>query len=369
MDHFQAQKLNISPQFWAFIQDKRGVVYIANNDGILEFDGVKWRIIIGTYKKEFSSLAIDNYGRIFSGGNNDFGYLEVDSSGKLAFVSLLSFVDENDRDFGDVKTTQCINESVFFITDLKIFKWNRVEIKVWEMKEYLGWAFKIENQLYIWQYKKGLMILHNDSLKLIPDGEIFKEVIVTAMMPHTITNDKITSILIGELRRGLFLYDGKSIKPFKTQADEILINNFLYCGTRLSNGNFALGTFGGGLVVIDQYGKITSLVNKQNGLLDDVIISLYVDIYDGLWIGHETGVSRIELPSPLTRYDDRHGVTGLQPAKKLMHPVTDEAFGLNHCRLAVGRDYDSASPVRGVRTGGGDESMEISVQVQTASQQ
>ena len=32
--------------------------------------------------------------------------------------------------------------------------------------------------------------------------------------------------------------------------------------------------------------------------------------------------------------DDRHGVTGLQPAKKLMHPVTDDAFGLNHCRLA-----------------------------------
>jgi hypothetical protein len=35
----------------------------------------------------------------------------------------------------------------------------------------------------------------------------------------------------------------------------------------------------------------------------------------------------------------------------------------------VGRDYDSASPVRGVRTGGGEESMEISVQVQAGAQQ
>ncbi|WP_241076925.1 transglutaminase-like domain-containing protein, partial [Achromobacter xylosoxidans] len=40
-----------------------------------------------------------------------------------------------------------------------------------------------------------------------------------------------------------------------------------------------------------------------------------------------------------------------------------------HCRLAVGRDYDSASPVRGVRTGGGEESMEVSVQVRTTLQQ
>jgi transglutaminase-like putative cysteine protease len=41
----------------------------------------------------------------------------------------------------------------------------------------------------------------------------------------------------------------------------------------------------------------------------------------------------------------------------------------SHCRLAVARDYDSASPVRGVRNGGGEESMSISVQVQRAKQQ
>lgn len=35
----------------------------------------------------------------------------------------------------------------------------------------------------------------------------------------------------------------------------------------------------------------------------------------------------------------------------------------SHCRLAVGRDYDSAAPVRGMRHGGGAESMLVSVQV------
>jgi transglutaminase-like putative cysteine protease len=32
-----------------------------------------------------------------------------------------------------------------------------------------------------------------------------------------------------------------------------------------------------------------------------------------------------------------------------------------YCRLAVGRDYESAAPVRGVRRGGGDESMTVNV--------
>lgn len=35
-----------------------------------------------------------------------------------------------------------------------------------------------------------------------------------------------------------------------------------------------------------------------------------------------------------------------------------------YCRLAVGRDYDSAAPVRGVRRGGGEESMSVSVSVE-----
>jgi transglutaminase-like putative cysteine protease len=39
-----------------------------------------------------------------------------------------------------------------------------------------------------------------------------------------------------------------------------------------------------------------------------------------------------------------------------------------HCRLAVARDYDSASPVRGVRTGGGQESMTVDVEVQAGVQ-
>ena len=36
-----------------------------------------------------------------------------------------------------------------------------------------------------------------------------------------------------------------------------------------------------------------------------------------------------------------------------------------HCRLAIGRDYLSAAPVRGVRTGGGEESMVVEVAVRT----
>jgi transglutaminase-like putative cysteine protease len=40
-----------------------------------------------------------------------------------------------------------------------------------------------------------------------------------------------------------------------------------------------------------------------------------------------------------------------------------ERAGARHCRLAVGRDYLDAAPVRGVRRGGGHESMAVTVRV------
>lgn len=44
--------------------------------------------------------------------------------------------------------------------------------------------------------------------------------------------------------------------------------------------------------------------------------------------------------------------------------VTHQApAGAQHCRLAVGRDYHDAAPVRGVRRGGGKEALEVNVSV------
>ncbi|ARP92183.1 transglutaminase [Bordetella genomosp. 9] len=49
--------------------------------------------------------------------------------------------------------------------------------------------------------------------------------------------------------------------------------------------------------------------------------------------------------------------------------ITNRQFASEcHCRLAVARDYDSAAPVRGVRHGGGQESMRVSVEVRAMRQ-
>jgi transglutaminase-like putative cysteine protease len=46
-----------------------------------------------------------------------------------------------------------------------------------------------------------------------------------------------------------------------------------------------------------------------------------------------------------------------------------EEAGARHCRLAIGRDYLDAAPVRGVRRGGGNESMVVAVKVTSGQAQ
>ena len=50
--------------------------------------------------------------------------------------------------------------------------------------------------------------------------------------------------------------------------------------------------------------------------------------------------------------------------------VTHARFAAeSHCRLAIGRDYESAAPVRGMRRGGGDELMSVRVDVALRGEQ
>ena len=43
--NYSAKSYKAAPQNWAIQQDKRGVLYIGNNEGVLEYDGVSWRLI------------------------------------------------------------------------------------------------------------------------------------------------------------------------------------------------------------------------------------------------------------------------------------------------------------------------------------
>ena len=117
--NFPPSEYRAYSQNWAVTQDSRGIMYFANTDGLLEYDGINWRLI----KKlpVVRSIAIDSLGRIYVGLENDMGYLEPDNKGIYQYYSLKAKIPGNDRDFTSVYSSYILGDQVIFLTQHGIF--------------------------------------------------------------------------------------------------------------------------------------------------------------------------------------------------------------------------------------------------------
>src|SRR4051812_1034842 len=97
LQHYSANTYGASPQNWAIAQDRRGLMYFGNTDGILEFDGVSWRKILLENKAAVRSLAVAGDGTVYVGADGEIGYLRPDPNRTLQYTSLLSRLPEADR--------------------------------------------------------------------------------------------------------------------------------------------------------------------------------------------------------------------------------------------------------------------------------
>ena len=187
-------------QNWAIIKDKRGIMYFGNGSGLLEYDGVSWRLI-EIPNMLVRSLAMDEEGRIYVGGSSEFGYLTPDSIGNMIYISLVKFVPEKERQFYDVWGILVCSKGIFFQTFTHLFLWNPVnhkgslkktsllvppqrEMKTWKPESSFQIAFVVHDQLYICERKLGLMTLVDDSLQLVPGGERFAHDRLLVMLPY-----------------------------------------------------------------------------------------------------------------------------------------------------------------------------------------
>ncbi|GJM32934.1 MAG: hybrid sensor histidine kinase/response regulator [Saprospiraceae bacterium] len=279
----------------------------------MEYDGVSWRLIKTDNKTVIRSLAIDENNRIFVGAYGEIGYLAPDTLGQLQYVSLLPYLEEKYYDFSDVWQTIITSDGVYFSTQKYIFRWANQQMHVWESPTYILHTALVNDQLYIRQWKTGLMQMVSDSLILVPEGEKFLTNRISMMLPYSGTDNKGQKkefILICSQTEGLFLYDGISVVPFRTSFDELLMNARIYKAIRLTNGDYAIATMQDGVIIMDEKGNLLHHLNKASGLQNNTVWTLCQDKQGGLWIGMNIGISRAEINVPLTYFSDREGVEG-----------------------------------------------------------
>src|SRR5690349_13351332 len=79
--HYSKQQHAGGGQTWDVDTDRHGILYFANNEGLLTFNGRNWKILPSANHTYVRSVKVDKDGRIYVGAQDDFGYYLPDGNG------------------------------------------------------------------------------------------------------------------------------------------------------------------------------------------------------------------------------------------------------------------------------------------------
>lgn len=304
--NYSPVEYNAAPQNWALIQDERGILYIGNNEGVIEYDGISWQII--KTPSAVRSLAKDSVGRIYVGVQGDFGYLEISSNGVYQYKSLKEKFSTENYEFNDISKIYILGKSIFFQSDVNIFVLKNEKINVLFSKGVFHRSFNVNNLFYVREEGYGLKVYEKDSLRLIKGGEIFSNEKIIEILPYK------ENELIIIASKGISIYDTKVNKFYKSiyfdKVNKLLNKHLSFCGIKLKNGTYAIGTLNGGIIVIDSMGEIVTVFNTETGLQDNTILNLYSDKFQHLWVSTSNGISLVQNNLPFQQYTSKNGLKG-----------------------------------------------------------
>ena len=299
-------------QNWSIVQDHRGIVYVANHYGVLEYDGHTWRLIQVPGNRTAFSLGLNKRGVVHVGAYGDFGYLAPDSVAMLKYKSLVEHVPEDKRDFRTIWSTHDTSEGIYFHSWRYIFRWDGEVMKSWESPQRLHTSFVAHDRFFVKRDSVGLLEMVGDSLRLVPGGERFADSRIFTMLPM-----EDGSILVGAQKGTvgplrMYRYrEGKFVaQTFDTHFTNPEASYTFYHASLLPNGHVALATLYDGVLIVDQKGELVEALDEDRQIPQDVNY-IFTDRQGGIWMAHDNnGVSHVSVPMGLSEFAALQGLNG-----------------------------------------------------------
>ncbi len=307
-------------QNWSITQDSRGVIYIGNHAGVIEYDGVDWRMIPVDNNSVVRMLEVDKNGRVYVGAVGEFGYITPDMNGVMQYFSLLDKIDKKYHEFSDVWKIYAYDNYVLFSTRCGFFTYdiNNDTVSVYRhSSEFRNnnfplFNFVIDSEIYLGTYMDGLTKLRNGSFEVVPNGNFFKNKNIFAIIPYDENN-----LMVCTDQNGVSLYNTNTYEInndfFPETTQNILKELYLFNAIKLPDNRFGFAT-GGGVVITDKKGNIEYIVNESAGLQDDVVYYIYHNssIKDSpVWMALNNGISYTNVFNPIMQFSEVSGFRGL----------------------------------------------------------
>ena len=303
--NYTKQDYQAETQNWYVTEDMRGLIYLGNNSGLLEFDGTYWRTFHLPNRSIVRSIAADKTGRILVGGQDEVGFFQADHYGFWQYQSLVPIIPEAHRNFEDVWEIIITTDGTFWASQKYIFLQKDDDVSVFSTDYRFDGVFFLNDQLYVAVFGEGIRKWDGNDFQLISGGDFFSQMEVRSILPH-----HKSGILVCTKNNGIFHFAEGNSQAWAIDVKAYLVENSIYCALKLYNGNIALGTSHEGLLILNEQGKALINLSREQGLLNNSVLSLHEDRSHNLWLGLENGISYVEISSPFSRINSDMGVKG-----------------------------------------------------------
>ena len=288
IEYFNRRQYGGGTQNWKVSQSDNDLIYFANNNGLVEYDGVKWKLHTHMGDGGLRSVkCIDD--RIYIGTDDDLGYFEYDSHNHLSYVSLAN--NTRLKDLGEAWTILSWNEKVVFHTEAAIIIFDNDEVAsvIPSVSRFIS-AFVVNEMLLVNDEQEGLLEVRGGKIYPVSGGEAFAEKNIASIM--ALSNREL---LVGTMHHGAYVWDMNNVRPWDGEANEFLKNANIFSGVRYNDELMLFGTIQSGIVITNMAGELVMVIDKDKGLMNNTVLGLFVDKEGGVWCGLDNGIARIAL--------------------------------------------------------------------------
>jgi len=292
-------------QNWSVTQTEDQKMYFANNSGLLEFNGSKWKRYSVPDNSIVRSIKADGM-KIYSGSYMDFGLWEQNKFGILEYQSLVEKLNLSILEEEQFWNIEILDDWILFQSLSRIYMINRDsnETKIIESNYEIFNIFNVNGIIYFAKRNNGIYKIVNGDEVLVSNHPKLNS-------SRLVGISKIdNNLLFITADNGFYFIENNILKPWIIDLGVDFDELTIYSSTQLSDGSLILGTISNGLMHITRDGRLKYSLDYEKGLSNNTVLSIYEDKKGNLWLGMDIGISHINLSSRFRMYNDAKGQIG-----------------------------------------------------------
>lgn len=303
LERFTPLDYHNAGKVWDIHSAPNGIVYMAADRGLLEYDGASWKHFQGSRGFTRSVLVV-NDSLIYTGSDLDFGVWERNKYQGFEYTSLYPFQEDLQDINEEFWQIYHFRNDILFISSQSIYIYrNQQLVKIAAPSQFKG-NFLVDDSLYFLDKNNGLFLFDGFSLRKILD---FPEADNTDIAG---AYQKDNDLVIVTRDAGLYIFSADRLMPMNTELSVKLKGAKVFSFEQVGSNHVAFGTVLKGLYIADLAGNVIHHVNRHKGLPSNTILSLHYCSLGKLWLGMDFGVSSLDLNNNITTFYDYRGDFG-----------------------------------------------------------